>query len=65
MKADDKTVNELTEEAGEIGAGMAESIAEKTLAAVDGFPAATHQQKVAIVRLISHELHGYVEEKSA
>lgn len=64
MKADDKTVNQLTEEAGEIGAEMAQSIAEKTLAAVDGFPAGD-EQKVAIVRLIRHELTGYVEEKSA
>ena len=58
-------INELTEQAGTVGAGFAESLTQKVIEAIDGFPVVgpdATKQTAAITRLIVHGLDGYAEE---
>jgi len=59
-------VNELTETAGKVGASFAESLAQKAIEAIDGFPTVgpnADEQTAAVTRLVVRELEGYAEEK--
>lgn len=46
----------LREQAGPVGTQLADNLAGKTCEVVDGFPASDTTQRVAITRLVAHQL---------
>jgi predicted dinucleotide-binding enzyme len=62
MDNDDMT--RIDELAGQVGATMADQLAQKVIEVVEGFPGSNAAQRSAIAQLVSREIDGYAGEQA-